>query len=119
MELSMGRGKVSVILILLIKRSSQIFLVVDIDSLQLIEPLEVSPEQTVLKEMEPQVPISSVRLNLPHIRTEMRLGTRNPIILCKYRNLELLWDDEPRYQTQLFKIHPWYSLYFHCIRTIL
>ena len=110
---------VGVILTLLIKSSSQIFPVVDIDSLQLIEPLKLSLGQAVQKEMDPQVPISSLRLDLPHIGTEMKLGTRHPIILRKYWILELLRDDYPIYQTQLFKIQPWYSVDLHCIQTIL
>ena len=90
LELSTGRSKVSVILILLIKSSNQIFPVADVGPLQLIEPFKLSLRQTVLKEMDPQVPISSVRLNLPHIGTKMKLGTRHPIIFCENRSFKFL-----------------------------
>ena len=106
LELSTSRGKVVVVMILLVESSSQIFPVSNICSFQLVEPFKLSPWQTILKEMNPHISISGVGLDLSDIRAEMEFSAG------------LLRDDHSWHQSQFFEIQSRYPLNFHGTQTI-
>src|SRR3954470_23826056 len=68
--------------------------------------------------MDPESLISSVRLNLSHIRPQMHLRTRDSIILSKSGRLEFLRNNDSRNESQFFKIQPRYLLNFHASQTL-
>src|SRR3954468_13472506 len=68
--------------------------------------------------MDPEPLISSVRLNISHIRPQMHLRTRDSIILSKSGCLEFLRNNDSRNESQFFKIQPRYLLNFHASQTL-
>src|SRR3954466_1226979 len=68
--------------------------------------------------MDPEPLISSVRLNLSHIRSQMHLRTRDSIILSKSGCLEFLRNNDSRNESQFFKIQPRYLLNLHASQTL-
>src|SRR3954463_4186012 len=68
--------------------------------------------------MDPESLISSVGLNLSHIRPQMHLRTRDSIILSKSGRLEFLRNNDSRDESQFFKIQPRYLLNFHASQTL-
>ena len=91
----MSRRQASIILVLLIERSSQVFPGMNVGSFQLVELLKLSVGQTLLKEMDPQISVGCMRLDLSNIIPQMKFGERDPIIFSKSGDLEFVRDNHP------------------------
>ena len=96
LKLSTSGSKVGIILILPVESSSKVLPVLDISSFQLIKPFKLSPWQTILKEIYPQLFISSVWMDFSDVRAEMELWTGYSIILSENRSFKLMRDHHPR-----------------------
>src|ERR1051325_2590133 len=76
----------------------------------MIIPFQLSPGQTLLKIMHPQLSVISVGVDLLNIGLQMQLRTRNAIILGKGRNFELRRNHNTRNETQIIKIQTVFKL---------
>src|ERR1051325_5341597 len=85
----------------------------------MIIPLQLSPGQTLLKIMHPQLSVISVGTDLLNIGLQMQLRTRNAIILGKSRNFELRRNHNTRNKTQVIKIQPGHFQIFYSIQAVL
>src|ERR1051325_3905858 len=84
----------------------------------MIIPLQLSPGQTLLKVMHPQLSVISVGVNLLNIGLQVQLRTGNAIILGKGRNLEFGRNHNTRNKTQVIKIQPGHFQILHSIQTV-